>query len=45
MRVIYYANGAKVTMAENDAQETDGQRWLDGISPGKHASSKHNPIV
>jgi hypothetical protein len=45
MRVIYYANGAKVTVPENDAQETNGQRWLDGICSGKHAASSHNLIV
>ena len=45
MTVIYYADGAFVTVPENEAQETDRRRWLAGVLPGEPAASRLNPVV
>lgn len=45
MTIIYFADGAIVTHPQNEAQEKDRIRWLDGKAPGEFASSRLNPMV
>ena len=45
MTVIYFADGARVTAPQNEHQEADRQRWLQGLEPGERAASKLNPTV
>ena len=45
MTVIYYADGAVITVPENDAQEADRLRWFNGMNPGELAASDLNPVV
>ena len=43
--IIYYADGALVTEPQNEHQENDRMRWLDGLTPGSPAASKLNPLL
>lgn len=45
MTIIYFADGAHVTMPINDNQEADRLRWLKGLPPGELAASEINPVV
>lgn len=45
MTVIYFADGATVTTPQNEHQEADRQRWLQGLQPGSLAASALNPLV
>lgn len=45
MTVIYFADGASVTEAQNKHQENDRNKWLGGLQPGEKAASVHNPLV
>ena len=45
MTVIYFADGARVTAPENDAQENDRQSWLAGYEAGALAESELNPVL
>ena len=45
MTIIYFADGARVTAAQNEHQEADRKRWLGGLPPGSIAASTLNPIV
>jgi ectoine hydroxylase-related dioxygenase (phytanoyl-CoA dioxygenase family) len=45
MTIIYFADGAKVTIPINVHQENDRNRWLDGLQPSDVAASKLNPLV
>ncbi|HVG15722.1 MAG TPA: phytanoyl-CoA dioxygenase family protein [Chitinophagaceae bacterium] len=45
MTIIYFADGAQVTEPQNDDQENDRQRWLEGLPPGSLAASALNPLV
>ena len=45
MTVIYFADGATVTTPQNEHQEADRQRWLQGLQPGSTAASALNPLV
>jgi ectoine hydroxylase-related dioxygenase (phytanoyl-CoA dioxygenase family) len=45
MTIIYLADGAEVTTPINEHQETDRNRWLQGLQPGEAAASKLNPLV
>lgn len=45
MTVIYFADGARVSEPENDAQRIDLARWLPGLAPGELANSELNPLV
>lgn len=45
MTVIYHADGARVTEAQNPSQVTDIERWLPGLRAGDLAASELNPLV
>jgi ectoine hydroxylase-related dioxygenase (phytanoyl-CoA dioxygenase family) len=45
MTVIYYADGARVTVPANPEQEADRLRWLNGLKPGELANSPLNPLL
>jgi ectoine hydroxylase-related dioxygenase (phytanoyl-CoA dioxygenase family) len=45
MTVIYFADGAAVTVPQNEHQEADRQRWLAGLTPGTAAASALNPLL
>jgi len=45
MTIIFFADGAHVTLPQNKHQEADRQRWLQGIEPGDAAASSLNPLV
>ena len=45
MTIIYFADGAHVTLPQNEHQEADRQRWLKGIEPGNLAASTLNPVI
>lgn len=45
MTVIYYADGALVTEPQNEHEENDRKRWLNGIAPGNKAASRLNPLI
>jgi ectoine hydroxylase-related dioxygenase (phytanoyl-CoA dioxygenase family) len=45
MTIIYFADGAAVTIPQNHHQEADRQRWLSGIEPGQMADSELNPVL
>lgn len=43
--IIYFADGAHVVAPQNEHQEADRQRWLQGIAPGELAASSLNPVI
>lgn len=43
--IIYFADGAQVTVPQNEHQEADRKRWLGGLTPGSLADSHLNPLV
>jgi ectoine hydroxylase-related dioxygenase (phytanoyl-CoA dioxygenase family) len=43
--IIYFADGAQVTVPKNEHQEADRQRWLGGLTPGSPATSDLNPLL
>ncbi len=45
MTIIYFADGARITVPKNEHQEADRQRWFRGLEPGKLAASDLNPLV
>lgn len=45
MTIIYYADGARITEPQNKHQESDRNKWLDGLTAGQPANSKLNPLV
>ena len=45
MTIIYFADGAHVIDPQNEHQENDRKRWLDGLEPGSFAASSLNPLV
>lgn len=45
MTIIYFADGASVTEPQNEHQEADRKRWLDGLEPGTPAASALNPLL
>lgn len=45
MTIIYFAEGAHVIEPQNEHQENDRQRWLQGLAPGSLAASPLNPLV
>jgi ectoine hydroxylase-related dioxygenase (phytanoyl-CoA dioxygenase family) len=45
MTIIYFADGAHVTEPQNEHQEADRKRWLQGLEPGDPAASPLNPLV
>lgn len=45
MTIIYFADGAHVTTPQNEHQENDRNRWLNGLEPGVLANSSLNPLV
>lgn len=45
MTLIYFADGARVTQPQNQHQEADRQRWLQGTAPGAAAASALNPVL
>lgn len=45
MTIIYFADGARVTVPKNEFQEADRQRWLCGAEPGSLAASVLNPAL
>jgi ectoine hydroxylase-related dioxygenase (phytanoyl-CoA dioxygenase family) len=45
MTVIYFADGALVSSPQNEHQENDRNRWLDGTEPGLPAASRLNPLL
>ncbi len=45
MTIIYFADGAHVIEPQNEHQENDRQRWLEGLPPGSLAASPLNPLV
>ncbi|RXK50986.1 phytanoyl-CoA dioxygenase family protein [Aquirufa rosea] len=45
MTIIYMDADAHVIEPQNDNQEADRQRWLQGLAPGSLAASELNPIL
>ena len=45
MTIIYFADGATVNTPVNAHQESDRNRWLQGLQPGAIAASPLNPLV
>jgi ectoine hydroxylase-related dioxygenase (phytanoyl-CoA dioxygenase family) len=45
MTVIYFADGARVTVPDNRNRENDLATWLKGCKPGDLAASPLNPLV
>jgi hypothetical protein len=45
MTIIYFADGARITEPDSDAQRADLGRWLDGGAPGALADGPSNPLL
>jgi ectoine hydroxylase-related dioxygenase (phytanoyl-CoA dioxygenase family) len=45
MTIIYFADGARVTLPENAHQQADLDTWLPGKQPGELADTDLNPIM
>ncbi|AWL08252.1 phytanoyl-CoA dioxygenase family protein [Aquirufa nivalisilvae] len=45
MTIIFMDADAKIIEPQNDNQEADRQRWLQGLAPGQYAASALNPIL
>jgi ectoine hydroxylase-related dioxygenase (phytanoyl-CoA dioxygenase family) len=45
MTVIYFADGARVAAADNQARELDLAVWLPGLAAGDRAASPLNPLL
>jgi ectoine hydroxylase-related dioxygenase (phytanoyl-CoA dioxygenase family) len=45
MTVIYFADGARVTVPDHKNRENDLASWLPGLKPGDLAASRLNPLV
>ena len=45
MTVIYFADGARVTVPDHQNRVNDLASWLPGLKPGDLAASKLNPLV
>ena len=45
MTIIYFADGARVSLPKNQHQENDRQRWLQGVEPGELANADLNPLL
>ena len=43
--IIYFADGAKITSAQNQHQEADRQRWFRGLEAGHLAATDLNPLL
>ena len=45
MTIIWFADGARITVPDNPNRARDLERWLPGLKPGDLAASKLNPLV
>ncbi len=45
MTIIYFEDGARVALPQNDNQAADLNAWLGGVSPGEFADGPLNPIL
>jgi ectoine hydroxylase-related dioxygenase (phytanoyl-CoA dioxygenase family) len=45
MTIIWFADGARVTVPDNPNRARDLARWLPGLQPGDLAASELNPLA
>jgi len=45
MTIIWFADGARITVPDNPNRARDLERWLPGLKPGDVAVSKLNPLA
>lgn len=45
MTIIYFADGAKVIIPDNEFRQNDLKEWLSGVKPGNNADGPLNPLV